>query len=562
MSPPRQAMLLLACVAAAAPVAARGGEPLLVGGSENVWLIRPGAPGSFDLVVRAGGQKWQWAQNGVPGTPAAAAAVGSRLHVLLSPNGYLIFEAPPAATQSVGRKCKHRFWPARGGPVAVCAAAGLEGAGENSIVALVPRSAGPTTRPGAPASRPARGAEAGKPSSRPARLVRLGVFLNTAGEWKHLDDLDGVALGPAARVLAGVFDGTLYVAVCPGANRSNRLAAWRNGQWREIALVDPAAGAPILALVHRPDGPAMVVAPAADEPGHRQVHLVALDARTPAPAGPPQPVTRDGEIVAWDESDLPQAARLADRLAMLWHEGDALKFALCDPATGQLQPAETVGIFDRRPPEGDAAQNIIEYFVWTLLGLTLLAMFVLRPRTRPQAFVLPPEVRPARLLRRLAAGLIDLLPFAFIATLVFSPPPEILEQARDFDSFMEAVGEMQQLEASAFGMILTIVTYILYCIVMEYRLGATLGKRLFRLRVVGNEGVRPGLREVILRNLLKAIELMPPQILLLFPLINRNRQRLGDLFAQTAVVEQAEVAPPEPTGDGPTDEPPPPGQGG
>lgn len=566
MSLPRTAKYVLACLAlSAAPGAAHAAEALLVGGPKSVWLIRSTAPARFDLFVRLSGKSWQWACKDATGAPAAAAAVGDRLHVLLRSRGYLIFE-PPApgnlGSPSIGRKCAHPLWPADARAVAACAAGGLRGARDNSIVAMVPRSAGAASRPAG--GSPPAAAAAKKPAGggRPARLVRLGAFQNSGAEWEHLGDLEGVALGPATKVLPAVFNGTLYVLVSGGPDGANRLDAWRDGQWRRIELAAPAARADVVALVRLPDGLVAVLADGPPAGPARHLSLAAFDLQKEAFASMPQPVTRDGDVVDWSATGLPQAARMHDRVALLWRRDGAMKFALC-AATGQLQPAETVDIIDRPPPEGSAG-DIIGYFVWTVLGVTLAAMFLFRPRSAPRPFTLPPTVRPARLLRRLAAGLTDLLPFSLIAGLIFRPPPEILEKPLNFDNFAEVVNKMQQLDSSAYCVILTIVSYIAYCILMEYRSGTTLGKRLFKLRVVGNEGARPHLREVVLRNLLKGVELMPPQVLLLFPLINRNRQRLGDLFAQTAVVEQLKTPPPEgdapglpPEGDAPA--PPPDG---
>jgi uncharacterized RDD family membrane protein YckC len=104
-------------------------------------------------------------------------------------------------------------------------------------------------------------------------------------------------------------------------------------------------------------------------------------------------------------------------------------------------------------------------------------------------------------------------------------------------------------ENMAWFAILWMVSYIAYCTIMEWRLGATLGKKLLGLKTVGDDGRRPGLREVFLRNLVKIVELTWPiglPLLMFLPVINRNRQRLGDLLARTAVAEGSPIptAPP------------------
>lgn len=68
--------------------------------------------------------------------------------------------------------------------------------------------------------------------------------------------------------------------------------------------------------------------------------------------------------------------------------------------------------------------------------------------------------------------------------------------------------------------------------------GQTLGKRLLRLRVLDSQGLRLGFSQVVVRNLLRAVDAFPLAYLVggIAMLISRRRQRLGDLAAQTVVV--------------------------
>ena len=65
--------------------------------------------------------------------------------------------------------------------------------------------------------------------------------------------------------------------------------------------------------------------------------------------------------------------------------------------------------------------------------------------------------------------------------------------------------------------------------------------------MVGDGGMRPNAREVLLRNLVKvmvlATGLWP---LMLMVLLNRNRQRLGDMMGRTAVADVHPVPAPPP----------------
>ena len=76
--------------------------------------------------------------------------------------------------------------------------------------------------------------------------------------------------------------------------------------------------------------------------------------------------------------------------------------------------------------------------------------------------------------------------------------------------------------------------------------GQTLGKRLLRLRVVDERGLRLAFAQVVLRNLLRFVDALPLAYAVggIAALVSRRGQRLGDLAAGTLVVwEPAEPAP-------------------
>lgn len=79
-----------------------------------------------------------------------------------------------------------------------------------------------------------------------------------------------------------------------------------------------------------------------------------------------------------------------------------------------------------------------------------------------------------------------------------------------------------------------------YGIVLEWAWrGQTVGKRLLRLRVMDAQGLRLQFHQVLLRNLLRFVDSLPPTLYLLGGLasvISRRAQRLGDLAANTVVV--------------------------
>lgn len=99
---------------------------------------------------------------------------------------------------------------------------------------------------------------------------------------------------------------------------------------------------------------------------------------------------------------------------------------------------------------------------------------------------------------------------------------------------------------------LTIVSYfvisILYGIALEwFWRGQTVGKRLLRLRVVDSEGLRLQPSQVVLRNLLRFVDMLPACYMLggIASLCSRHCQRLGDLAANTVVIRSEYIQQPD-----------------
>jgi uncharacterized RDD family membrane protein YckC len=90
------------------------------------------------------------------------------------------------------------------------------------------------------------------------------------------------------------------------------------------------------------------------------------------------------------------------------------------------------------------------------------------------------------------------------------------------------------------GTILTFfVVSIAYGMVLEwFWRGQTVGKRVLGLRVMDAQGLRLTIQQVVLRNLLRFVDMLPMLYLVggLAMVLNRRNQRLGDFAANTVVV--------------------------
>lgn len=102
--------------------------------------------------------------------------------------------------------------------------------------------------------------------------------------------------------------------------------------------------------------------------------------------------------------------------------------------------------------------------------------------------------------------------------------------------------------AGAMDMIVFFAITIGYGIAFEWLYdGRTIGKRLFRLRVMDVSGLKLGFNQVVLRNLLRPIDSFPVFYLAggIAALLSPRGQRLGDLAANTIVVRDAPAAEPD-----------------
>ena len=77
--------------------------------------------------------------------------------------------------------------------------------------------------------------------------------------------------------------------------------------------------------------------------------------------------------------------------------------------------------------------------------------------------------------------------------------------------------------------------------------GQTVGKKLFRLRVIDAEGMRLQFNQIVTRNLLRFVDALPACYFVggLSCMLTRHCQRLGDIAANTVVVRYPRVVEPD-----------------
>src|SRR5688572_11714591 len=77
--------------------------------------------------------------------------------------------------------------------------------------------------------------------------------------------------------------------------------------------------------------------------------------------------------------------------------------------------------------------------------------------------------------------------------------------------------------------------------------GQTIGKRLLRLRVMDVQGLRLQFSQIVMRNLLRFVDMLPAFYLVggITSFLNRRSQRLGDLAANTIVIRNPKLTEPD-----------------
>jgi len=94
-------------------------------------------------------------------------------------------------------------------------------------------------------------------------------------------------------------------------------------------------------------------------------------------------------------------------------------------------------------------------------------------------------------------------------------------------------------------LVVAAVAWLIYMTLMEGKFGASLGKRITRLRVVTEGGSPVTLEAALMRNLLRVLDAFPYFLPYLLGAIAASRspmrQRLGDRIAETVVVSRAPV---------------------
>ncbi len=174
-----------------------------------------------------------------------------------------------------------------------------------------------------------------------------------------------------------------------------------------------------------------------------------------------------------------------------------------------------------------------------IMGLFILMILSLWHRKEPfDARALSNHFVVARLYVRFGAALVDMsvaaLAVMFIFHLYSNDSWNLL-----FNQVRAVMFSPEQLLLDP--QLLTLLgIYELHVTLGEIFFSRSIGKFLFSLRVVSQDGGKPGIVAILLRNVFRIPEMMVV-VLLIYVFVSVQRQRLGDLLAHTVVVSPRET---------------------
>ncbi len=129
---------------------------------------------------------------------------------------------------------------------------------------------------------------------------------------------------------------------------------------------------------------------------------------------------------------------------------------------------------------------------------------------------------------RSIAALVDMVMLLLLASIAWA-----------LFSSSDVGGDSSSASLSDGGKFVTLMLWFLYFEIMETMYGKTVGKMLFKLRVLRVDGSKPDATAIAIRTVFRVIDDLPFFYLLGFIVASTKdgKQRIGDLVAKTMVVK-------------------------
>ena len=169
------------------------------------------------------------------------------------------------------------------------------------------------------------------------------------------------------------------------------------------------------------------------------------------------------------------------------------------------------------------------WIVLTAMMIGMLVLFSVWRRDPATAKVTVPKgYQIAAISKRFLALMIDLAPCGLISSYLFDITMQQL-----VDQWPGVAITWEQLMPG----LVTIAIYITHTTLSEIFTAQTVGKKIMGISVCTMDGQSPDVWQVILRNLLKTLDLIAWYALPFLVIVSAYRQRLGDIVARTVVIQ-------------------------
>jgi uncharacterized RDD family membrane protein YckC len=131
---------------------------------------------------------------------------------------------------------------------------------------------------------------------------------------------------------------------------------------------------------------------------------------------------------------------------------------------------------------------------------------------------------------RFLAWLIDFIVISMISTLVIFASFGTLDYGFIDNGFW----------AESMQYVPTSILFFIYWVILEYKTGQTIGKKILNLKVTDVYGNKPNLKGIIISSFGKSF-LLPIDVLLGLFLTNKNRQRVFNKLGDTLIIKIKDV---------------------
>lgn len=194
---------------------------------------------------------------------------------------------------------------------------------------------------------------------------------------------------------------------------------------------------------------------------------------------------------------------------------------------------------DLAPAGWALTQHTIIMLDWIIFGLFILLLvlvFMYRRERLTQTLALPAPLREAPMWRRGFGFAMDLLTVTMIVMVFWSPV--VMSLRDEYPGILSEMNPENMPDILRWLPVSILGAYVVYTLVFELLLGSTPGKMAVQLQIVSTDFTVPSRRQLVIRNLVRLLEVninMLPFVLVVV-LFTPNRQRLGDMAADTLVV--------------------------